>query len=121
MTTTETLNIAKDFSIKGMERLNSLNELNMSLFDRFAAQQMDTLHLLMEHGNRTLTLASDAKGFNSFLKGQFEAAKDLGEQMMARSKSNLTLAGQASEDYRAWYMRNLAEVNADLRKVVPSV
>jgi hypothetical protein len=75
----------------------------------------------MEHGNRTLTLASDAKGFNTFLKGQIDAAKDLSEQVMAKSKSNLTLAGQAGEDYRAWYMRNLAEVNADLRKTIPTV
>lgn len=121
MTTTETLNTVKELSIKGMERMNSLTDLNMSLFDRMAAQQMDALNMLMEHGNRTLTMASDAKGYNTFLKGQIEAAKDLSEQVMAKSKSTLTLAGQASEDYRAWYMRNLAEVNADLRKVVPAV
>ena len=120
MNTTETLSTVKDFSIKGMERMNSLNELNMSLFDRLAAQQMEALNMLMEHGNRTLTLASDAKGYNTFLKGQIEAAKDLSEQVMAKSKSSLTLAGQASEDYRAWYMRNLAEVSADLRKAIPA-
>lgn len=120
MTTTETLNTIKDFSIKGMERMNSLNELNMSLFDRLASQQMEALNMLMEHGNRTLTLASDAKGYNTFLNGQIEAAKDLSGQVMAKSKSSLTLAGQASEDYRAWYMRNLAEVSADLRKAIPA-
>ena len=120
MTTTETLNTVKNLSIKGMERMNSLNELNMSLFDRLAAQQMEAMNMLMEHGNRTLNLASDAKGYNTFLKSQIEAAKDLSEQVMAKSKSSLTLAGQASEDYRAWYMRNLAEVSADLRKAIPA-
>lgn len=123
MHTTDTLNTVKDLSIKGMERINSLNELNMSLFERMAAQQMDTLKMLMEHGKRTmsLTLATDAKGYNAFLKGQIEAAKDLSEQVMAKSKSSVTLAGQFSEDYRAWYMQNLTEVSADLRKVVPAV
>lgn len=123
MNTTETLNTVKDLSIKGMERINSLNELNMSLFERMAAQQMDTLKMLMEHGKRTmtLTLATDAKGYNTFLKGQIEAAKDLSEQVMAKSKSSMTLAGQFSEDYRAWYLQNLTEVSADLRKVVPAV
>jgi len=123
MNTTETLNTVKDLSIKGMERINSLNELNMSLFERMAAQQMDTLKMLMEHGKRTmsLTLATDAKGYNTFLKGQIEAAKDLSEQVMAKSKSSMTLAGQFSEDYRAWYMQNLTELSADLRKVVPAV
>ncbi len=123
MNTTETLNTVKDLSIKGMERINSLNELNMSLFERMAAQQMETLKMLMEHGKRTmtLTLATDAKGYNAFLKGQIEAAKDLSEQVMAKSKSSMTLAGQFSEDYRAWYMQNLTEVSADLRKVVPAV
>jgi hypothetical protein len=123
MNTTETLNTVKDLSIKGMERMNSLNELNMSLFERMAAQQMETLKMLMEHGKRTmsLTLATDAKGYNTFLKGQIEAAKDLSEQVMAKSKSSMTLAGQFSEDYRAWYMQNLTEVSADIRKVVPAV
>ena len=123
MNTTETLNTVKDLSIKGMERMTSLNELNMSLFDRMAAQQMETLNMLMEHGKRTmsLTLATDAKGYNAFLKGQIEAAKDLSEQVMAKSKSSVTLAGQFSEDYRAWYMQNLTEVSADLRKAVPAV
>ena len=123
MNTTDTLNTVKDLSIKGMERMTSLNELNMSLFERMAAQQMDTLKMLMEHGKRTmsLTLATDAKGYNTFLKGQIEAAKDLSEQVMAKSKSSMTLAGQFSEDYRAWYLQNLTEVSADLRKVVPAV
>ena len=123
MHTTDTLNTVKDLSIKGMERINSLSELNMSLFERMAAQQMDTLKMLMEHGKRTmsLTLATDAKGYNTFLKGQIEAAKDLSEQVMAKSKSSMTLAGQFSEDYRAWYLQNLTEVSADLRKVVPAV
>ncbi len=123
MHTTDTLNTVKDLSIKGMERINSLSELNMSLFERMAAQQMDTLKMLMEHGKRTmsLTLATDAKGYNAFLKGQIEAAKDLSEQVMAKSKSSVTLAGQFSEDYRAWYMQNLTEVSADLRKAVPAV
>ena len=123
MNTTETLNTVKDLSIKGMDRINSLNELNMSLFERMAAQQMDTLKMLMEHGKRTmsLTLATDAKGYNTFLKGQIEAAKDLSEQVMAKSKAGMTLAGQVNEDYRAWYMSNLAEVSADLRKAVPAV
>ncbi len=94
MTTTETLNTVKELSIKGMERMNSLTELNMSLFDRMAAQQMDALNMLMEHGNRTLTMASDAKGYNTFLKGQIEAATDLSEQVMAKTKSTLTLAGK---------------------------
>ncbi len=121
MNATDTLNTVKDFSIKGMERMTSLNELNMSLFERMAAQQMEALNMLMEHGNRTLTLASDAKGYNTFLKGQIEAAKDLSEQVIAKSKAGMTLAGQANEDYRTWYMSNLAEVSADLRKAVPAV
>ena len=123
MNTTETLSTVKDFSIKGMERMNSLNELHMSLFERMAAQQMDALKMLMEHGKRTMTmtLATDAKSYNAFLKGQVEAAKDLSEQMMAQSKASMTLAGQVKEDYRSWYMSNLAEVSADLRKVVPAI
>ena len=117
----DTLNTMKDFANKGMERMTSLGELNMRVFERMTAKQMEGMNLLVEHGNRMLTLASAAKGYNEFLKGQIEMTQDLPKRMMAESQANLALAGQVREEYQSWFVKNMGDVTADLRKAVPSL
>lgn len=121
MTTNETLKTLKDFTDKGMERMTSLGEMNLSAFDRVAHKQMNVLEMMMEHGNRALTLASTAKGYNEFLKGQIETAKDLGEQVVSVTKAHLDLTARIGEDYSAWYRKNMADIRADVRKAIPGV
>ena len=120
MTANETLNTVNDIANKGMERINTLGELNLRIFERMAAKQMDTMGLLMEHASRMMKLATDAKGYNDFFKGQVEATKDLSERVVTESKAGLALVGEARDDYRAWFEKSLAEVSADLRKATPA-
>ncbi len=77
MTANETMNTVNEITNKGVERMTSLGELNLRMFERMAARQMDALNLVMEHSNRLMKLATDAKGYNEFFKGQVEATKDL--------------------------------------------
>jgi hypothetical protein len=104
---------------KGFERMTSLGELNLRVFERMAARQMDAFNLFMEHGTRVMNLATGAKGYNELIKGQVDAAKELSERLMAESKANMALAGEVRDDYRGWFEKNLAEVGADLRKATP--
>lgn len=121
MTMNDTLNTMKDMTNKGMERMTSLSELNMRVFERMTAKQMEGINLLMEHGNRLFTLATGAKGYNEYVKGQIEMTQDLSKRMMAESQANLALAGQVREEYQSWFVKNMAEVTADMRKAVPSL
>jgi len=115
-TINDTINTVNDLTNKGVERMTSFGELNLRVFERMAARQMDAVNLAMEHGIRVMKLATEAKGYNEYLKGQVEATKDLSERMMTESKTNMELAGQVRDDYRDWFEKNLAEVSADLRK-----
>jgi len=119
-TVNETFNVVNEIANKGVERMTSLSELNLRIFERLAARQMDAVNLCMEHSMRTMKLATESKGYNELIKGQVEAAKDLTERLMAESKSNVALAGEVRDDYRVWFEKNMAEVSADLRKVVPA-
>jgi hypothetical protein len=80
---------------------------------------MDAVNMMMEHGIRVMKLTTESKGYNEFFKGQVEAAKDLSERMMTESKTNLALAGEVRDDYRAWFEKNMAEVTTELKKAVP--
>jgi hypothetical protein len=120
-TVNDTMNTVNEMTSKGVERLTSLGELNLRIFERLAARQMDAVNLFVEHGIRVMKLTTESKGYNEYLKGQVEATKELSERLMSESKSNVTLAGEVRDDYRHWFEKNMAEVGADLRKGVPTV
>jgi len=121
MTANDTVNAVNEITNKGIERMTSLGELNLRIFERAAARQMDVMNLFMEHGIRAMKLASESKGYNELVKGQVEAAKELGERLMNESKTNLSLSAEVRDDYRAWFEKNMAEVSDDLRKAAPAV
>jgi hypothetical protein len=120
MTANETMNTVNEMTNKGFERMTGLGELNLRIFERLAARQMDTVNLFMEHGIRVMKLATESKGYNELFKGQVEATKELSERLMTETKTNMTLAGEVRDDYRHWFEKNLAEVGSDLRKAVPT-
>lgn len=119
MAATETITAVNELTHKGIERMTTLSELNLRIFERLAARQMDAVNLCVEHGVRVMKLVTESKGYNELVKGQVEATKDLSERVMAESKTNMTLAGQVRDDYRTWIEKTLADVTSDLRKVAP--
>jgi hypothetical protein len=120
MPANDTINVANEIAKKGFERLASLGELNVRIFERLIARQIDAANLYVEHGARVAKLATESKGYDELVKAQAEAAKELGERLLAESKTNASLAGEVRDDYRVWVEKNLAELNADLRKAVPA-
>ncbi|NCA88480.1 MAG: phasin family protein [Gammaproteobacteria bacterium] len=120
-TMNDTLHTMTDLTNKGMERMTSLGALNMGLFERMAAKQMTAMGMLMEHGNRMLTLTVGAKGYNELFKGQVGALQDLGKVVMEESRDNLALSGEVRGEYQSWFKKNLEEMQVDLRKVMPAV
>lgn len=120
MTANETMNTVNEITNKGIERMTSLGELNLRIFERLVARQMDTVNLYMEHGMRVMKLATEAKGYNELFKGQVEATKELSERLMNETKSTMAVVGEVRDDYRNWFERNMAEVSSDLRKAAPS-
>jgi hypothetical protein len=110
MSTKNVMNAFNDLTNKGMERANALGELNLKLAETVVARQMDALNLFMEQGVRMMTLATEAKSYGDYYKGQVEMAKELTERMMEESKTNMKLAGDVREDYRGWFDAALADV-----------
>lgn len=116
MTMNDTLKTANDMTTKGMDRFTSLAELNMRALEKLASRQMDSFSLCLEQGMRMMKLATESKTYNDYMKGQAELVKDATERMMAETKTNMQLAGEVRDDYRAWYEQSLSELSADLRQ-----
>jgi hypothetical protein len=111
MSTNDMLNTYNTLSNKGVERINSLGELNLKVAEKMAARQMDAMNLFMEQGVRLMKLATEAKGYSDYYKGQVDMAKEVTEKMLQESKTNMNLAGEIRNDYRNWFDAAMADVN----------
>jgi phasin family protein len=116
MTVKETIDAVNEMGSKGFDSLNSLGELNLKVWERLAARQMETINLMMETGVRQMKVAGEAKSYSDFLKGQVELAKDSGESIMAETKTNMGLANEVRDEYRAWFQSGVSELTAEMRK-----
>ncbi|QIK37043.1 phasin family protein [Caldichromatium japonicum] len=116
MTTTDSLKTLNDWTNKHLERMTSLGELNMRLFEKLATRQMDAMSLYLEHSLRLMKLATEAKGYTELFKGQVEAGKELTERMFAEGKVTLQIWGEARDDYRAWLEKSMSELGQELRQ-----
>ena len=116
MSVKETMNLFNEMGNKGFERLNALGELNLKVWESLAARQLDAVNLLMEQGTRQMKLATESKGYNEYVKGQVEIARETGERLMAETKTNMQLAGQVRDDYRAWVQQGVSDLSAEMRK-----
>jgi len=110
MSTQDVMNTYKDLTNQNVERLNALGELNLKVAEKMVSRQMDAMNLFMEQGVRMLKLATEAKGYGELYKGQVEMAKEMSEQLMAASKTNMALAGEIRDDYRGWFDAAMAEL-----------
>lgn len=113
---TDSMKAVNEIASKNVERMTSLGELNVRIFEKMAARQMDTMSLYMDHAMRVMKIATESKGYNDFFKGQVDATKDLSERVMAESKTGMQVANTVREDYRNWLEKNLTEISADMRK-----
>ncbi|MBK1719040.1 phasin family protein [Thiocystis violacea] len=118
MNSTDSIKNVNEWTEKSVERATSLGELNVRIFEKMAARQMEAMTLYMDHAMRVMKLATESKGYNEFFTGQVDATKELSERVLAESKTTMQLAGEARDDYRVWFEKNLSDVSADLRKTV---
>lgn len=120
MNAKESVTMINEMSTKGFDRLNALGEINLRAWEKLTARQMDAVNAMVEQGIRQMKLATESKGYNEYMKGQVELAKELSGRMMAETKANMQLAGEVRDQYRAWVEEGVSELNAGMRKNAPS-
>ncbi len=120
MTVKDSLTAMNEMTSKGADRLNSLGDLNLKVWEKLAARQLEALNLMMEQSVRQMKIASEAKGYNEFVKAQVEMAKEASERMMEEVRTNMALANEVRDEYRAWAQAGMSEMTAEIKKSVAS-
>ena len=116
MSMKDNLSLFNEMSATGFERLNNLGELNLKVWEKLADRQMDAINLVVDQGVRQMQLATEVKGYNDLVKGQVDLVRETSERLVTESKTNLQLAGEVRDDYRAWVQEGVSEFNAGVRK-----
>jgi phasin family protein len=120
MTVKDSLTAMNEMTSKGADRLSSLGDLNLKVWEKLAARQLEALNLMMEQSVRQMKIASEAKGYNEFVKAQVEMAKESSERMMEEVRTNMALANEVRDEYRAWAQAGMSEMTAEIKKSVAS-
>ena len=120
MTAKDSLTAMNEMTSKGADRLSSLGDLNLKIWEKMAARQLEALNLMMEQSVRQMKIASEAKGYNEFVKAQVEMAKEASERMMEEVRTNMSLANEVRDEYRAWAQAGMSEMTAEIKKSVAS-
>ena len=120
MTAKDSLTAMNEMTSKGADRLSSLGDLNLKIWEKLAARQLEALNLMMEQSVRQMKIASEAKGYNEFVKAQVEMAKEASERMMEEVRTNMSLANEVRDEYRAWAQAGMSEMTAEIKKSVAS-
>ena len=119
-TAKDSLTAMNEMTSKGADRLSSLGDLNLKVWEKLAARQLEALNLMMEQSVRQMKIASEAKGYNEFVKAQVEMAKEASERMMEEVRTNMSLANEVRDEYRAWAQAGMSEMTAEIKKSVAS-
>jgi hypothetical protein len=114
MTRRDNPNLFTELGTKGLERLDTLGELNLKAWERLASRQVDVLNLMVEQGVRQMKLATEAYGYTELAKGQVELVREASERAMREARANLRLAGEVREDYRAWVEDGISEITRQM-------
>jgi phasin family protein len=121
MSAKENLGAVKELGNKGMENLNELTELNMKVLEKITSRQMEALNFIMSQSKRQMQLATEAKGYGEFMKGQVELAKETSERMLEETKANMQIANEVRDDYRSFVQKGMGELSEEVKKVAPDV
>ena len=62
---------------------------------------------------------TEGKGFDEFLKGQAELAKETSERMLEESKASMQIATEVREEYRAFVQEGMNAISEEVRKASP--
>ncbi|KAA6187378.1 phasin family protein [Thiohalocapsa marina] len=120
-TNTNMLNTYNDMANKSVDQMNALGELNLKIAEKMVARQMDMMNMFVEQSVRMMKLATEAKGYNEYYKGQVEMTKDIADKMMSESKANMHMAGEIRDEYRGWFDGAMSEMknnSATIRNAV---
>jgi len=96
-----------ELSANAMEAAKSLGEINSKLMEKTIALQMKAADLMVEGSMKQGQVVQETKEVKDYLAKQAGLVEEYAEKFVELAKSNVELAQEAGEDYKAWVEKNM--------------
>ncbi len=106
--TTNNIDMMNELNSKTYESTRKLADLTLRNLETLLSRQMDAATLFVETGLRQYRLVTENKNYNELMRAEMEMAREFGDRIVAESRQNMKLMGEAREGYRSWYEQNMA-------------
>lgn len=106
-----------DFSANAMEAAKSLSELNSKLMEKTISLQMKAADLMVEGGMKQGQMVQETKEAKEYMAKQASLVEEYTNKFVELAQSNVALAQEAGEEYKAWVEKNMKAVDAVAKTV----
>jgi phasin family protein len=112
ITAKENLEMFKEFGTTGYETLRTLTDLNVRTYEKLVEKQAETFNLFVDAGIELVKLSSEAKDPKAFIESEVELAKQLSENLVAKSRESLEVAAEVRDEYKSFAEANVEAFTA---------
>ncbi len=99
--TTNTVNWL-DTSKQTLANMKSLGEINYTLMNRLAQQQMEVFSICLESGVKQMQAMSEAKDINAFMNSEAELADEAGKKILSNVQGTLEVLDGTKAQWVDW-------------------
>ena len=117
ITAKENLENVKEFATTGYETLRALTELNVRTYEKLVEKQAETFNLFVDAGIEMVKLGTEVKDPKVFVESEVELAKQLGENLVAKSRESLEIATEVRDEYQSFAEANVEAFTAKVNEV----
>ena len=106
-----------EFSTNAMEAAKSLGELNSKLMEKTIALQVKAADLMVEGSMKQGQMVQETKEVKDYLAKQATLVEEYANKFVELAKSNVELAQEAGEEYKAWVEKNMKATEVAVKPV----
>ena len=106
-----------EFNANAMEAAKSLGEINRKLMEKTIALQMKAADLMVEGSLQQGKLVQETKEIKDFMGNQTTLMEEYAAKFSELAKSNVALAQEAGEEYKAWFEKRMETASSAAKGV----
>ena len=106
-----------EFSNNAMEAARTLGEINGKLMEKTIALHMKAADLVVEGGLQQGKLVQETREIKDFIGNQTGLVQEYAGKFVELAKSNVSLAQEAGEEYKAWAEKRMDTANSAAKDV----
>lgn len=95
---------------EGYANARKLAELNLSVWDKLVAKQMELMTLCMDAGSKQFDAVKDVERPDELVGKQMSMVRECGEKLLEKNREMVDLLASTREDYQGWVEASVNQV-----------